>query len=326
MDGDSMLSREHNSEPGPGGPATGALALMQGELGALRAMAGRHEPFSVAQRRSPGWRALVGPLARAQAAYLPLVRECRATENTFDPDARTNSVRTWLYADLAALLDAVRPVLNQNGFVFTQSPVETASGYVMVTELLHESGEWLAAALPLPDLRALPVADMAAAITLARRYCAAPLLGIAAEEAEREGIAPERYLGNVAARTAPPPARERADGAPGASDKQPAPAPSPEGEAPAATEGEVVMPDYSSITERRKAHRRLREQIADIAKASEPDLQQAATAWLAMAPLLTKCPPTELSFPVELYRDKLKAEPPPIDGVEYPAAPPPITG
>jgi len=85
------------------------------------------------------------------------------------------------YADLASVVDAVRPHLSSNGLSFTQS-VSTEPGIVTVeTTIFHKSGQWISNRLSVAcrDLTPQPVGS---AITYARRYTLMAICGIAPAE------------------------------------------------------------------------------------------------------------------------------------------------
>jgi hypothetical protein len=85
------------------------------------------------------------------------------------------------YADLASVVDAVRPHLSGNGLSFTQS-VSTEPGIVTVeTTIFHKSGQWISNRLSVAcrDLTPQPVGS---AITYARRYTLMSICGIAPAE------------------------------------------------------------------------------------------------------------------------------------------------
>jgi hypothetical protein len=100
------------------------------------------------------------------------------------------------YADLASVLDCVRPVLARHGIAVVQTPsvgpasvlgqgergpIRVAS-LVMTTRLVHGSGEWMEADLSFdvdPDDR---VQSLGSAITYLRRYALQAIVGIVAEE------------------------------------------------------------------------------------------------------------------------------------------------
>lgn len=85
------------------------------------------------------------------------------------------------YADLASVMDACLPALNQHGIAVIQPLVETELGRSVVTRFIHTSGEVLECPVPLifgkQDMQGL-----GSAITYARRYGLMSLAGIAPED------------------------------------------------------------------------------------------------------------------------------------------------
>lgn len=84
------------------------------------------------------------------------------------------------YADLAAVIDATRKPLADNGLSVTQTTEVRDGGFVLVTALRHSSGQWIASDYPLP-MAAKPQ-ELGSALTYARRYSLSALLCIAADE------------------------------------------------------------------------------------------------------------------------------------------------
>ena len=86
------------------------------------------------------------------------------------------------YADLPAVWDACREVLSKNGLAVSQLNTPAADGLLAVrTVLLHSSGQWLASVIELPAKKADPQA-YGSAITYARRYALACIVGVVADE------------------------------------------------------------------------------------------------------------------------------------------------
>lgn len=85
------------------------------------------------------------------------------------------------YADLASVWDACRDPLSQNGLSIIQQVTTDRSGVTVTTTLLHISGEFLRDRCWLPVAQQTPHA-FGSAITYARRYSLAALVGVAAEE------------------------------------------------------------------------------------------------------------------------------------------------
>lgn len=84
------------------------------------------------------------------------------------------------YADLAAVLDAIRLPLAANGLAVTQTTEVRDGGFVLVTTMRHKSGQWVASEYPLP-VAAKPQ-ELGSALTYARRYSLSAIACIAADE------------------------------------------------------------------------------------------------------------------------------------------------
>lgn len=86
------------------------------------------------------------------------------------------------YADLAAVWDAIREPLTANGLSLIQMPDTGDLGEpVLVTRLLHASGEWLEGTYALNPVKTDPQ-GYGSAITYARRYAAMAVCGVAPED------------------------------------------------------------------------------------------------------------------------------------------------
>ena len=112
-------------------------------------------------------------LARFGAAFVKVQRELRpVVKNANNPHFGNN------FADLASILDEALPVINEHGFALLQFPASTSSGQLaLLSMLVHESGEYVSATMPLVPDKAGPQAE-GSAITYGRRYAACAILGI----------------------------------------------------------------------------------------------------------------------------------------------------
>lgn len=110
-------------------------------------------------------------LAKAQAAMAAAVKDAN------------NPAFGSKYADLASVVDAIKPALTANGISYIQSPVTTDKDEVGIeTLLLHSSGEYI-----LSEPWFLPVAKANAhgfgsALTYCRRYALAAVCGLKADD------------------------------------------------------------------------------------------------------------------------------------------------
>jgi len=121
---------------------------------------------------------LAGALAKAQA----VMANPKKSHTAKVVSVRTGAKYSYHYADLAEVVDAVRKPLADHGLAFTQIVTLMGTQPVLLTRLLHESGQWLQSVYLLP--RNGSAQDMGSAITYARRYSLCAILGIAAEDDE----------------------------------------------------------------------------------------------------------------------------------------------
>lgn len=138
--------------------------------------------------------ALAAALATAQGEVE------NASKNAKNPHFKNN------YADLAEILNTVRPVFSRHGLSLVQMP-SFGDGICHVETLLtHASGEWISntASAPVGKLDAQGVGS---AITYLRRYSLAAFCGIAQEDddgnAASSGKAPQAPVGRPKPQLAP---------------------------------------------------------------------------------------------------------------------------
>jgi hypothetical protein len=91
------------------------------------------------------------------------------------------------YADLPAVIDAVKDALNNAGIAFIQTPSPSEDGRLhLTTRLIHESGEWIedTAVSPLPKQ---DPQGFGSAMTYLRRYSLASICGLYQDDDDGEG-------------------------------------------------------------------------------------------------------------------------------------------
>ena len=110
---------------------------------------------------------LAAALAKAQGAM------ANASKDKENPHFRSR------YADLASIWDACRAALSANGLCVMQRVSTVAEGVMVTTTLAHASGEWVRDRAVFPVAQRTPQA-YGSAITYARRYALASLVGVAA--------------------------------------------------------------------------------------------------------------------------------------------------
>lgn len=82
------------------------------------------------------------------------------------------------YADLQACWDAIREPLTKNGLAISQTTEVTANGGTLLcTTLMHKSGQWISGTYAVKPAKDDPQ-GMGAAISYARRYSLAAIVGI----------------------------------------------------------------------------------------------------------------------------------------------------
>ena len=138
------------------------------------------------QAMSPTIGALAAALAKAQGTFTFAAKTSEAPVfESKDRGGRAVGKRT--YADLASVIDAVRAGLAANGLAIVQAPFPQAGGGVLLrTTLMHSSGEWMASEISLPADRMGAIQGWGSALTYARRYALAAMVGIAQDDDDGE--------------------------------------------------------------------------------------------------------------------------------------------
>ena len=110
-----------------------------------------------------------------------------ATQATVKDATKDRKGYGYKYADLAAVLQIVRPALTANGVCVLQDTYTTTDGQVAVaTRLIHASGQWIESEpliMPVEAKKGLSQAQCAGSVvTYARRYSLAALVGLSQED------------------------------------------------------------------------------------------------------------------------------------------------
>lgn len=114
--------------------------------------------------------ALAAALAKAQGEIHPA------------PMDRDNPFFKSKYATLTSLWEAARAALTKNGLSIVQSTDFDAHGdLVLITTLLHSSGEWIGGVYPVRGKDTTPQAT-GSALTYARRYAFGALVGLTSDD------------------------------------------------------------------------------------------------------------------------------------------------
>jgi hypothetical protein len=109
------------------------------------------------------------------------------------------------YATLSSVWDACREPLTRNGLSVVQLPQLVAGQLMLETRLLHTSGEWLSSWWPIQPVKDDPQ-GLGAALTYARRYTLAAMVGVAPDDDDDGESAMKAIRAAAAPKAAPSPA------------------------------------------------------------------------------------------------------------------------
>lgn len=113
--------------------------------------------------------ALAAALAKAQAEIE------NASKSSVNPHFKSK------YADLAEVINTVRPVFSSHGLSITQMPSFDGGIAHVETLLMHSSGEWISSTASAPVSKQ-DAQGVGSAITYLRRYSLAAVAGVAQED------------------------------------------------------------------------------------------------------------------------------------------------
>jgi hypothetical protein len=85
------------------------------------------------------------------------------------------------YADLAAVIDAIKEPLSKNGLSYTQLISGADDRIIIITVLMHITGEWILSELPL-IINKNDMQGMLASVTYGRRCSLSAIVGIAQDD------------------------------------------------------------------------------------------------------------------------------------------------
>ena len=124
-------------------------------------------------KMSPGIEKIAAALAMAQAEMRPAVTD------------KTNPFFKASYADLASVWESCRGPLSKNGISVVQVPTLCGGKLVLITMLLHSSGQYIRGEYPVVPLKTDPQ-GIGSALTYARRYSLASMVGICTDDDDGE--------------------------------------------------------------------------------------------------------------------------------------------
>lgn len=119
------------------------------------------------------------------------------------------------YAELAQIIELSREPLATNGLAVAQYCTAIDGQSYLVTQMIHSSGQWLRGYYPLEKAGMRAVNDaqqMGAAMTYARRYNLAAMLGVAQEDDDAASLGGQRQQPrNSQPQIAPPQSKQPLD-------------------------------------------------------------------------------------------------------------------
>ena len=120
----------------------------------------------------PMMSATIGKITAALSKFQGEVKQ-----PTFNKKVRVNNNYNFEYADLSACVAAASPVLQANGLAV----VQTLQGGILVTTLMHTSGEYINSFMPYDLSRFTKMQELGSALTYAKRYAYCAILGLVAD-------------------------------------------------------------------------------------------------------------------------------------------------
>lgn len=142
---------------------------------------------------------LIGALVEAQGEFTAPTKNKEVDAGKY----------VYSYADLADVIETIKPVMKKHGLSVIQVPSKTAEGFFLYTRLMHKSGEWIESQLPLSENRSPQ--ELGSQMTYMRRYSLCGIVGIAAED-DDDGRAAEdgaKGAGKQAAPKGKPPVQPK---------------------------------------------------------------------------------------------------------------------
>lgn len=129
----------------------------------------------------------IAELAKAYSAFQ--ASDLGAKKNANNPAFKNK------YADLGSIWDVVREPLAAHGLSVVQQPMPSERGELRLrTTVMHVSGEWIASEIAMP-LGKVDPQGYGSAITYARRYALAAMLGVTQEDDDGHAAAKQTQAG-----------------------------------------------------------------------------------------------------------------------------------
>lgn len=126
----------------------------------------------------------IGQLAKALAAAQ--IELTNPVLNKTNPHFKSK------YADLATVLNAVRPILGKHGIAVMQITETLDSAILLHTRLIHTSGEWISSTYPVSHIGKHQ--EMGASLTYAKRQALSAMVAVAGEDDDDGNEATQQTL------------------------------------------------------------------------------------------------------------------------------------
>ena len=157
----------HMDDAPPAGPS--ASDRPRGFVEAI----GAHSDFCTSAKRC----AVTIALAKAQSEITDPEKSATA-----DVTMKSGGKYQFQYATLEDGLKIIRPVLSKHNLAFIQTTRLHGDLLLLITRVMHSSGEWVQSEYPVAPLRGQTQQILGGALTYARRYSLFALVGIAPED------------------------------------------------------------------------------------------------------------------------------------------------
>lgn len=112
---------------------------------------------------------LATALSKAQGQFVP------ALKDTANPFFKSK------YANLCSIVKACQEPLSKNGLCISQATRKYDDQWVLVTKLLHSSGQWIESVTPIITMKS-DIQSFGSSCTYARRYAWASICGVTTDE------------------------------------------------------------------------------------------------------------------------------------------------
>jgi hypothetical protein len=117
-------------------------------------------------------------------------------QSTIENVPKDKQAYGYKYADLASCLDAIKKPLGNNGLSISQLVSQEGEKHVLITMLLHESGQWLKSMFSIENVvmkQCNSLQQLGAGITYARRYALSAMIGLTQEDDDAQGLGKDKH-------------------------------------------------------------------------------------------------------------------------------------